>query len=596
MFRITIYAYNWTKDDSELIDFENCSFDDNLLEIKNSCKIYRTGDKIKAIDDKESLSNNKNELDETNKLFQIKLKDNKYYYIPNHKEEYKNFTSTENFSWLIYKGNKFPLYKNKYKIREGDIIKLGRVWLVIKLIHLHKKNSEIKNLVGGGENKDLITYHSQPNRSLILNNDFQRNEKVKNLIDYYNDSDMDNNNTNNDKVEAQVPKAKLKKGSKKKFCRICYMEEKDPNLDPLLKPCKCSGSVKYIHYKCLLHWLKSKIEVPKSEYVENDYYTLYYSQKVECELCKEPIPHVINHKKKLYNIMDLERISNKNSTKNQNNPTIKKMHSSKVNLTEIDKQQHLITEKDELKNYIILDTIAYENKSQAFLYIAKFDKNNILTIGRGLEMNLIMNDLTISRSHCQLEIKENGDVYLTDNNSKFGTLVLVQAKELEIFRGQTLSVQAGRSYFDINCANSESFFSCCTADEVTMDTTYEKINYKAVKFEKHFDILVESDDSDKEDINSNYDDIIKKINNKKIHMIKITGSKKIIDQEQTNMKTISQYIVDNNKNNNLRSIDLVGNNPDKKENESKDLNNEEIIEIDSKDNNCKEENQEQKKV
>lgn len=37
-------------------------------------------------------------------------------------------------------------------------------------------------------------------------------------------------------------------------CRICYGNEEE---ERLLAPCKCSGSVQYIHESCLLTWLRS---------------------------------------------------------------------------------------------------------------------------------------------------------------------------------------------------------------------------------------------------------------------------------------------------------------------------------------------------
>jgi len=42
-----------------------------------------------------------------------------------------------------------------------------------------------------------------------------------------------------------------------KACRICLddMEEED---NPFITPCKCAGSMKFIHLKCLREWLDSK--------------------------------------------------------------------------------------------------------------------------------------------------------------------------------------------------------------------------------------------------------------------------------------------------------------------------------------------------
>ena len=50
-------------------------------------------------------------------------------------------------------------------------------------------------------------------------------------------------------------------------CRICRAEGSDA--EPLFHPCKCSGSIKFVHQDCLMEWLS-------------------HSQKKHCELCKTP--------------------------------------------------------------------------------------------------------------------------------------------------------------------------------------------------------------------------------------------------------------------------------------------------------------------
>lgn len=44
-----------------------------------------------------------------------------------------------------------------------------------------------------------------------------------------------------------------------KVCRICLDEEEDISCgNPFITPCKCTGSMKYIHLKCLREWTDSK--------------------------------------------------------------------------------------------------------------------------------------------------------------------------------------------------------------------------------------------------------------------------------------------------------------------------------------------------
>ena len=66
----------------------------------------------------------------------------------------------------------------------------------------------------------------------------------------------------------------------KKQCRICFEEENEKD-NPLLSPCKCSGSMEFVHYKCLQHWRsrnENKKQVP--------HVTTYTWKAFHCELCK----------------------------------------------------------------------------------------------------------------------------------------------------------------------------------------------------------------------------------------------------------------------------------------------------------------------
>ncbi|RCN39771.1 zinc finger, C3HC4 type [Ancylostoma caninum] len=39
------------------------------------------------------------------------------------------------------------------------------------------------------------------------------------------------------------------------LCRICHTECDSPR-DPFVSPCRCSGSLLYVHRSCLVHWLE----------------------------------------------------------------------------------------------------------------------------------------------------------------------------------------------------------------------------------------------------------------------------------------------------------------------------------------------------
>ena len=39
------------------------------------------------------------------------------------------------------------------------------------------------------------------------------------------------------------------------YCKICYVGDEEGS-HPLMSPCLCTGSLKYVHHDCLVHWIK----------------------------------------------------------------------------------------------------------------------------------------------------------------------------------------------------------------------------------------------------------------------------------------------------------------------------------------------------
>lgn len=84
----------------------------------------------------------------------------------------------------------------------------------------------------------------------------------------------------NDPLFDANPRRKQKNLEDADTCRICRGEGSKE--EPLFYPCKCSGSIKFVHQNCLMEWLS-------------------HSQKKHCELCKTPFrftklyhPHMPN--------------------------------------------------------------------------------------------------------------------------------------------------------------------------------------------------------------------------------------------------------------------------------------------------------------
>ena len=508
-----------------MIDIFSKPVEKQSFEISTQIKLYREEEDIKIEKIKDNNNPSQNKIIDNVDLFklgEIIIKDSKYYYKPNTKDSYYlNFNDSnddnniELYSWLIYKGNNFPSNQKKYRIKEGDILKIGRDWLFIKEIYISNKTRKLLQMKNKekikGNNFKIFSNPSQTNKDLNINEDVNiieyndtnddKNEEIKlikNKIETENEELVGNikhlivkeKEKNEKKSDFNIDKSKNKKV---KICRICYIEEYDQINNPLIKPCKCSGSMKYIHYECLLRWIKTKRAVDKSLYLGSNLSFAYTLRPIECELCKSKLPNYLRHKNEVYSLLNLEKNFDEEINLNKNEEKINKKR------------------KEDKDNYRIFDSIAPSMAENRYRFLVKFDGNNILRIGRGLEMQLVLNDISVSRNHCQLKIENDGSITLEDNSSKFGSLVLIQ-DEIEILKGHSLNIQVGTNYLTFINKNKSGFFSCCNAEEIDIKNNYETLNSNSVKYNKNNEIIDESvsqENSENEEEENNQ--IIKKV-------------------------------------------------------------------------------------
>ena len=264
--------------------------------------------------------------------------------------------------------------------------------------------------------------------------------------------------------------------------------------------------MKYIHYDCLKHWISTQSCVKIDN---NDLCSIFIIKQIECELCKSKFPDYIKHHGKLFEIIDF--------------------HSY-------------------YKKYIVIESLILDNKKNKFLYVANLEKENInLKVGRGKDVDLLLTDVSVSRIHCFL-IKEKNRLFLEDNNSKFGTLILNQCPELVLSENLPLNIQVGRTYFNILVMMKKSFFSCCNCSVNTNEYSYilqshKNINYSnsiIIKDNDNNEDICSNDSKDNEiqkmklDINKNYIEIKEKDNNEILETDRDDKNKRT----RNNMKTI----------------------------------------------------------
>ena len=294
--------------------------------------------------------------------------------------------------------------------------------------------------------------------------------------------------------------------------------------------------MKFIHFQCLKNWLNSKIETDLSinTEIEEEVGITYCSKDLACELCKTKFPDYINHEGRIYNISFY---------------------------------------KPKFKEFIILESIREDKYKTKFIHILSFDNNKAqICLGRSNDCELSIPELSVSRFHCFIH-KEKNKLFLEDNNSKFGTCVLVRNPNLLITDNCPLRLAKDRVYIKLTLLLQKGFFSCCNAN--TFDAkllSYQSQNQKYCDVASSFIIKEDNlDDSyDDEELEENEENVesteknnvnlsigkgenVKK--NKNIRKIKIKGDKDISKEiVEVNNKDNEQSLFSSNTKNILVGI------------------------------------------
>jgi len=455
---LNILCKIWKKETDDLFDFETNDIEETELKIKEfNSKFYllSNGDKINLINSFDSLMDKyrenqikTKEKNENNFLIitEFSFSSSSFFRICNpilSHDLRKKITDTSclSRSWRLSKKNEENL------IGIGDIIKLGRVRLKIETIcfkDIYESCQISNNLV---KNKNKLKYGTTLNQNNLnlnkINNIMNTNinnsqnesileeERVNNLEKNKKDkkklTNLDDISINSDKNSVSKP-----------LCRICYITSSDME-NPLISPCKCNGTMKYIHYKCLKHC----IEVNLTKKIEQNY--KYYNWKnYSCEICKEEYPKYIKIKDSLYPLVDLE-IS--------------------------------------FSSYITCDYALYDDvrkkTSRKGILIIKINEDSdedIITLGRSQNNRVKLKDISVSRNHCNI-IKRKNQLFIVDKGSKFGSLIYINNPLSINKKNDEEIIISGRHWFSIKLEEETNFFSklffsakCCQCNEIKQNS------------------------------------------------------------------------------------------------------------------------------
>jgi len=207
-------------------------------------------------------------------------------------------------------------------------------------------------------------------------------------------------------------------------CRICLSEEEPDN--PIISPCQCIGSVKYIHLECIREWLESKKHKKETPLVNS-----YIWRGLECEICISAYRDEV--------VLPKTRKS--------------------VSLLKFDIHQ-------DADKYMIIESVT--NSSSKTIHVVNFSASNEIKVGRGSQCEVRITDVSVSRHHSTFELftmynrigEKQHLLSVCDENSKFGTLIFVR-KPISLKRGKKVHLQVGKTIMQISSKDRLNFLQKC---------------------------------------------------------------------------------------------------------------------------------------
>ena len=165
-----------------------------------------------------------------------------------------SINSLQDRIWLIIRHTDFPnnvhfFIIKSYLLKEGDIIKFGKIIFRVKELLIKNNSIHFDKLI---QTQNIHKDYNENQMEALSNNQGDILQLNNNMYHMTHANLLSKNTYENFKPK-EIKIEKTNKKINKQICRICLNDENDPN-NPMMNPCKCSGTMKYIHFFCLKQW------------------------------------------------------------------------------------------------------------------------------------------------------------------------------------------------------------------------------------------------------------------------------------------------------------------------------------------------------
>jgi hypothetical protein len=126
----------------------------------------------------------------------------------------------------------------------------------------------------------------------------------------------------------------------------------------MISPCNCSGTMEFIHLKCLQIWLASKLQKR-----ERPNCTSYNWRTLNCELCKVLLPNAVEINGKVEELIELP---------------------------------------NDRSGCLILETLPDPRTGYKSIHAIPLSQHGKVYLGRGHDNDIRISDISVSRSHAMI--------------------------------------------------------------------------------------------------------------------------------------------------------------------------------------------------
>ena len=364
--RVVMRTATWTRDSHGLFDYESTQILKKSFathQIRYLARMNVSGE-VKLLTERELSEQDSNEL---TVLFKVSPSGSASQFVVENCSRTDIYEEANDKLWLIVRSLKKDNLKENCRLNRGEILKLGRMRIKLK--------------------------------------DYR-------IVDAINACDRVSNEAEEGPVEAKACDDQPK--DENDTCKICFNATSDPT-NPLISACKCTGTMKFIHFQCLKAWMSLKLVVKESPMVKS-----YFWKSFECEICKSSYPYCILHTGTRYSLIDVK--------------------------------------KPEEGSFVMLESLNHEKNTSRIIHIVTpTETKSSLKMGRGHESDVRVTDISVSRFHASINCTKQG-IYIEDNDSKFGTLVLVPKLDLDPSLGRVIQVGRTIINFEVRPQRIHQYF------------------------------------------------------------------------------------------------------------------------------------------